>query len=259
MQWKTKGLIIREQTIGESDRLVTILTHDRGAVRAFARKAKELKNSKNAATQLLCYSRLNLYQGRDKYIVNDAFPQEVFFELRQELSKLALAQYFCELAAELAPEGVESSEFLRVVLNALHFLCSGKRTEMLLKCIVELRLLSIAGFMPDFSACAGCGKEEGDRMQFVIPEGEIYCTDCYAAYEEQRSAEQALIRRRPTAGLGPAAVQGVRHIIQSDFQNLFSFSCTPGALREMGAASEAYVHQVIQRRMATLAFYHGLR
>ena len=50
MQVKTQGLIIREQTIGESDRLVTVLTRDEGVVRAFARRAKNLKDSKNSAT-----------------------------------------------------------------------------------------------------------------------------------------------------------------------------------------------------------------
>ena len=65
MQVKTQGLIIREQTIGESDRLVTVLTRDEGVVRAFARRAKNLKDSKNSATGLLCYSRLNLYKGRE--------------------------------------------------------------------------------------------------------------------------------------------------------------------------------------------------
>ena len=141
MQVKTQGLIIREQTIGESDRLVTVLTRDEGVVRAFARRAKNLKDSKNSATGLLCYSRLNLYKGREKYIINDAFPIEVFFGLRKDIVRLSLAQYFCELAFELVPEGVESAEYLRLVLNGLHFLCEGTKPEALLKPIVELRML----------------------------------------------------------------------------------------------------------------------
>ena len=39
VQVKTQGLIIREQPVGESDRLVTVLTKDEGVVRAFARRA----------------------------------------------------------------------------------------------------------------------------------------------------------------------------------------------------------------------------
>ena len=130
MQVVTQGLIIKEQAVGESDRLVTILTKDEGVVRAFARRAKNLKDSKNAATGLLCYSRLKLSKGRDTYNVNEAFPIEVFFGLRKDVTALALAQYFCQLAVELVPEGVESSEYLRLVLNALHFLCQGTRPQL---------------------------------------------------------------------------------------------------------------------------------
>ena len=98
MQVKTQGLIIREQTVGESDRLVTVLTRDAGVVRAFARRAKNLKDSKSAATQLLCYSRLSIFKGREKYMIDDAEPMEVFFGLRRDIAALSLAQYFCELA-----------------------------------------------------------------------------------------------------------------------------------------------------------------
>ena len=104
MQLETDGLVIAEQSIGESDRLVTVLTRDEGVVRAFAQQAKKSGSSKVSATQLFCYSRLTLYKGRDKYIIDDALPIEPFFDLRKDIERLALAQYFCELARALAPE-----------------------------------------------------------------------------------------------------------------------------------------------------------
>ena len=50
MNSTTKGLVIREQTTGENDRLVTLLTADHGLVRAFVRGGKQLKNRRAAAT-----------------------------------------------------------------------------------------------------------------------------------------------------------------------------------------------------------------
>ena len=43
MQISTEGLILREQNIGESDRLVTVLTREEGRLRAFVRGAKNIK------------------------------------------------------------------------------------------------------------------------------------------------------------------------------------------------------------------------
>ena len=57
---------------------MTVLTQDEGVVRAFARRAKNLKDSKNAGTGLLCYSRLKFSKGKETYNINEAFPLEVF-------------------------------------------------------------------------------------------------------------------------------------------------------------------------------------
>ena len=246
MQIKTQGIIIREQVIGESDRLITALTQDEGVVRAFARRAKNLKDSKNSATGLLCYSRLNLYKGREKYIVNDAFPIEVFFGLRQDIVRLALAQYFCSLAAELVPEGVEAGEYLRLVLNALHFLSERTRSPELLKPIVELRMLSLAGYMPDLVCCAQCGAYEAERMYFKINRGTIYCQSCY------------LNNGDPCAPLSKAALTAMRHIIYSDFEKIFSFALSEGAGKELSTAVEAYLLHILGKRPKTLDFYQSL-
>lgn len=242
VQVKTQGLVIREQPMGESDRIVTVLTRDEGVVRAFARRAKSLRDSKNAATGLLCYSRLNLYKGREKYIVNDAFPIEVFFGLRRDIVSLALGQYFCSLAAELVPEGVESAGYLRLVLNALHFLCEGSKPQALLKPIVELRMLSMAGFMPDLIGCARCGAYEADPMFFLPQEAGLRCGAC--------------------GGLGyklsPGALTAMRHIVYADFEKIFSFSVSETAGKELSQAAEAYTVQVLQKRPQTLDFYNSL-
>lgn len=246
MQIQTQGLIIKEQTVGESDRLVTVLTKDEGVVRAFARRAKNLKDSKNAATGLLCYSRLKLSKGKGAYNINEAFPLEVFFDLRKDVTALALAQYFCQLAAELVPEGVESGEYLRLVLNALHFLCRGTRPQPVLKAIVELRMLSEAGYMPSLAYCAQCGAYESERMYFKINRGTLYCKECY------------LDNGDPCTSLSPAALTAMRYIVLADFERIFSFSVSLGAQQELSAAAEAYTVHILQKRPKTLDFYYSL-
>ena len=48
MRTNTDGLILKEQNIGEKDKLVTVLTRHNGLVRAFVRGAKSVKNRKNS-------------------------------------------------------------------------------------------------------------------------------------------------------------------------------------------------------------------
>lgn len=247
MQISTDGLIIREMNIGESDRLVTVLTREEGLLRAFVRGAKNLKNRNASSTQLLCYSRLSIYKGREKYIIDEAEPQEVFFELRRDIEKLALAQYFCELSLALAPEGGEAGDFLRLMLNALYYLAHEKRPPALIKSVVEMRMLSMAGYMPDLVYCQECGVYEAERMYFQPREGALYCEACYP----KTGRRGGLLMSRGT-------VTALRHTVYADFQKIFAFSLPAEGQRVLSQATEQYLLCRLERGFQTLDFYHGI-
>ena len=146
MKLSTDGLILKEMSISDNDKLITILTRKKGVIRAFVKGAKNLKNKNAAATQLLCYSRFTIYKGRDKYIIDESQLEELFFELRGDIEKLSIAQYFCELCISVIPEETYSEDFLRLILNALFFLCKDKLDKELVKSLVEMRLMSFSGY-----------------------------------------------------------------------------------------------------------------
>ena len=53
MKFQTNGLIIKEQSYGENDKLVWALTASHGVLRAFAKGAKSIRSAKCAPTSLL--------------------------------------------------------------------------------------------------------------------------------------------------------------------------------------------------------------
>ncbi|HBJ11406.1 MAG TPA: DNA repair protein RecO, partial [Ruminococcaceae bacterium] len=151
----TEALVIKEMKLGESDRLVTLFTRDYGIIRAFAAGAANVKSRRCTATSLLTYSSFTIVKKKDIYKIREAAPIRVFFRLGCDIEQLALAQYFCELSYVFVSSGVPDGEFLRLILNSLHFLTSAKRTPPLLKAVTELRAAAISGYMPDLVACGG--------------------------------------------------------------------------------------------------------
>lgn len=251
MQVKTEGLIIKEQTVGESDRLVTVLTRDEGVIKAFARRAKNLKDSKNSATGLLSYSRLSIYKGRDKYIIDDASPLEAFFGLRKDIGALSLAQYFCELSALLVPEETntavsDSQEYLRLVLNSLSFLAKGTKPQLLIKAVTELRMLAVSGYMPDLVYCRDCGCYEHEEWAFFARRGFIVCGDCLRAGGE------------PYTRIPQGVLTAMRHIIYTDFPRIYSFALPLEALELLARVVEDYTVNILGKRPMTLDFYHSI-
>lgn len=239
----TKGLVIREQTIGESDRLVTLLTADWGLVRAFVRGAKQLKNRLNSSTSLFAYSDFSLYRGRDAFVIDNASPIEVFFDLRLDIERLSLAQYFAQLAYELGEEEQPSAEMLSVMLNALHLLCNSKKDNRIVKSAVELRLLSLGGYMPSILACASCGTYETDLMYFDTLDGCIYCENC------------------GRAGAVPCpknVITALRYICLTEPKKIFSFSLSEDSLSLLSQISERYLISRLQKKLSTLEFYKSI-
>lgn len=245
MNLTTKGLILKEQNIGERDKLVTVLTEERGILRAFVRGAKSVKSKKQAATTKFCYARLSIYSGKDSYIIDEAEALEMFFGLRDDLEKLALGEYFLELGLIFSPEEENARDNLRLLLNSLYMLANGKRPPEMLKALTELRLLSLAGYAPNLVACEKCGRFESDPMYFDISEGLLYCDNCAPA-----TAPFAL-------SLG--VVNAMRHIVFSDFQKLYAFQMSGTVTEELAYVTETYLRSRVERRLKTLEFYNSVR
>lgn len=243
MQTKTQGLVIREQTVGESDRLVTLLTADYGLVKAFVRRAKNIKSNNVSATSLFAYSEFTLYRSREAYVVDNAVANEVFFDLRKDINALSLAQYFVQLAYFLCAEEQPAPDTLRLLLNALHLLCKGKKSHKLIKSVVELRMLALGGYMPNLLACYRCGTYESEVMYFDIQEGCIYCKDCFR--------NNAL-----TAPIG--VITAMRYICLSDLGKVFSFNIGEENMNILSDITEKYTLSRIDGRLTTLDFYKAI-
>lgn len=247
MKFKTKGLIIKQQNIGERDRLVWVLTESRGILRAFARGAKNIKSPKCAGTGLLSYADLTVFEGRDSYSIDEAAAIEQFIGLREDIEDMSLAQYFCELCLHLCPAGQESKEQLRLMLNSLYLMSRKKRPALQIKLCFEMRLITLCGYMPDLVMCAECGVYESPEMVFVPHTGKLYCSAC---------ADRLGIQG---ARLPIAAVTALRHTVYADFDKLFSFELKEALLAPLSSASERYVAYMTQRDYPTLQFYKAIQ
>ena len=130
------------------------------------------------------------------------------------------------------------------ILYCLHILQSkGKLPAAQIKAIVEMRMLSLAGFMPDLICCAQCGAYEADQMYFMVKQGSLYCGSCYPQF-----APGGVVMNR-------GVTTALRHTIYADFNKVFSFTLPAKDLEALAKASERYLLNTVERGFATLDFY----
>ena len=154
---------------------------------------------------------------------------------------MALASYMAEIAAELSPAPPEADAHLRLLLNCLYMISERHYPCVQLKAIYELRALTLAGYMPDVLACAGCGKYDGGDFYLDPVEGRLLCADC---------AEKA----RHITNLDNGALYALRHICLAEDKKLFGFKISPESLQELSRTSEQYTLAHLEHGLKSLDF-----
>lgn len=246
MQISTLAVVVREQTLDEQDKLLTLLTPDRGLLTAYAKNARKIKGSMISSTELLCYSQFYIFKGRNGYFIDKAENHTIFFGVRQDIEKLSLATYFCQLCCELVPEEDNQDGYLRLLLNSLHFLEKNALPLMQLKSIFELRILTMSGYMPDLVACSVCGELEDQQIFFLPSQGRIWCGTCVAEATSYGSHPKFL---------SPGVFQAMRHILYSDFQKLFSFRLSPQGITALAEICREYLLCQVEHVLPALHFF----
>lgn len=243
MQITTDAIVIREKKF-KGDRILLLLSKDYGVLSAYARGASSPKSKYAAATELFSYSNFVLTQKGENFWVDSADTNKIFFGLRNDINKISTASYFCELTSYLAPKNEEAYEYLRLILNCLHFLSEDKRNSAFLKSLFELRLLTMAGFMPNLVACDNCGEYQTQKMFFSPEKGILICSKCSDSYDDLNGFTKIDI----------SVLSAMRHIIYSDFEKLFSFSLSDNSLKNLNNLSQAYTLSHIDFVPKTLTF-----
>lgn len=173
-----EAVVLSTVDYGEADRVVTMLTKDRGRLSAFAAGARKSKRRFAGALEPATHLKAMLVETRgDTWRLDGVDVIATFHSLRNELSLIARSAYALELCRELTRDLQPHTDLYAALLSYLALLDGGKAgPTSLLK--FELDALSMTGFRPRFAPCALCGNAVGDRPLFEADAGGVVCHNC---------------------------------------------------------------------------------
>lgn len=249
MQLKTKGVVLKQRNIGEDDRIITVLTQEYGVIEVAARRVKSAKSGLSAPCQVLNYSEFCLYKGKGNYIINSAESIDSFYQIRLDVVKLSLCNYFCELTAQISPSAETAADFMRLLLNSFFLLQKDKLSPSLLKSIFELRAMSISGYMPNLVCCHECASYEAEEARFLPYDGYFLCENCF---------DNANLQGKVAFFAPPPVLSAMRHIVFSELEKLFFFKISDEAAAQLGVLCESYLLAQTDHTYKSLEIYKQL-
>lgn len=237
--------MLRETEYRDHDKLLTVLTRDRGKMTLRARGVKQKSSRLKSGCQLLAFSEFTVFENRGFCTINEAVPKEMFIPLRGDLERMALASYFAQVTETLAQENDPDAELLSLCLNSVYALTYLGKSPTMVKAVFEFRAACQAGYLPQLSGCAACGQEEPDR--FCVSAGALLCSGC-AAFGDMG------IRLPVTPGM----IAAMRHIAFCDMRAMFSFRMGQESEKQLSNLTETYLLTQLERGFFTLDFYKSL-
>jgi DNA repair protein RecO (recombination protein O) len=230
--YKDEGVVLRTVKLGEADRIVTLLTRSNGKVRAVAKGIRKTKSRFGARLEPFTRVQLIVYRGRDLDTITSADIVSSFREVRDDYHSLTAAAALVELVDKITPERERAVSTYALLLGALGALADGRGTTVVPAFAVKL--LSVCGYHPQLSMCAGCGRA-GPFGGFSPAVGGALCNGCA---REDRSAYR----------LEPDRLALMAHLLSSDFGQM----ADPDAAADLTRALREYAEYHLERPLRSL-------
>ena len=179
MMYKTDALLLKGTDLGESDRLATLLTADRGKISASFKGVRKAGARLSAAAQPFCFAEYVLAEKGGRYTVTQAAMHDGFYALRTDLTRFYAACAVTEVCDRLAYEGLPCGPLLVAAAEALGAL-EGDTGEHAKGVLVRFLLaaLAFAGYPVRAAECAVCGEKIAGRRYFDFGRGAFTCASC---------------------------------------------------------------------------------
>ncbi|MCU9613911.1 DNA repair protein RecO [Caldibacillus lycopersici] len=189
---KLEGIVLRSIDYGESNKILTIFSREKGKVGAVARGAKKPNSRLASVSQPFTYGYFLCSIGSGLGTVQQGENIDSFRTIKEDLFLTAYSAYIVELLEKGTEEKVVNPFLFELLYQTLKHISEGYDPKII-KNIFEIKMLSVLGFRPILTECAVCGNPDGP-FAFSVKEGGIICPNCYHKDPYHLKVQQATIR-----------------------------------------------------------------
>ncbi len=198
---KATAVVIGSFPLGESDRVVTFFSRERGKIRGVAKAARRMRSRFSGALELLTLGHLVFFDtGRSDLVQVDHFDViHPFGRIREDLDRLAQAAWMAECVGRLTADRDPNAAVYGLLLRGLKSVeleAPPRRVAV----VFGLRCVEALGHRLRIDGCVLCGRRrpaERGAVAIDVDAGGTVCAGCAAGGDllHVDAASLALLRR----------------------------------------------------------------
>jgi len=142
------GMVLKQESSGEFDKRIVVLTKEKGKISIFAKGARRQNSSIAAATEPFAFGRFTLFVGRSAYSLREAFIDNYFESMRSDIRMAFFGMYFLEIADYYSRENSDDADMLRLLYQGVRVLENPIHSLKFVKAVYEIKAIRINGELP---------------------------------------------------------------------------------------------------------------
>ena len=174
--YRDEGVVLKTIKLGEADRILTIFTRGEGKVRAVAKGIRKTKSRFGGRLEPFTRVDLLIYRGRNLDTITSAHIVTSFHEVRDDYLKLTSAAALVEVVEKITPDRESAIPVYDLLIQGLAAVAKGAGPTVVPAFL--MKLLSISGYHPQLTVCAGCDRK-ADLGGFSSAIGGALCEGCW--------------------------------------------------------------------------------
>jgi len=235
MLFKTEAVVLRKNKITDADVILTLFTRKYGKIRAVAKGGRKPKTRLSPSSHIFVYGDFIINKGKNLDKVSSVDIKESFYNIREDLTKLAYASYFAELCDAVIVEGVTNNRLFDTLIKGLYLITYRDQGYDLIKIAFQLQLLDFSGFRPEIKKCVNCGGVKFNKINFNIHQGGIICDNCYSRYDDSMLVNSMIIKV-------------MNYILKTDITTVSKLKLNPSIIKRLERIIDKYIEIHLERK-----------
>ena len=244
-QYTTEALIIGIKNWGEADKIITLLSPERGRIKAAAFGCRRPKSALAGSLQMFNQVEVQVREGDRLDTIRSCSLLRAYRVMSTDFTAMAYGSFVAETASRLAIENFPQQEMysrLQEIFEAF-----GRRNPRVAALAAAYQLLEYSGMQMSYQYCAECSRElEGDGA-FSFDLGGALCRECAGS------------KRRELGEYSVLAYSGevrefILQLLELDWHSKPSFTVSGRTLVAAEALLLGYLRHIFEKPLKSLEF-----
>ena len=239
---KTEAIVLKRHKFRETSLIALFYTRDFGKIKGIIKGIRNFKTKFSSSLEPFSNNEIVFYEKekRDLHIISQCDLKDIFSPIRQDLKRIAYANYSLELIDAITPLQDRNEDIFELMLNFLKSLSKQDNTEEIVH-IFEIKLLGLSGFKPRLDSCVCCENQIHSLARFSLNLGGLLCERCFL---QDRHAKSIL----------KGSIASILHIERSSLDKIGQLKIVPKVNKELDEILRNFLEFNLERRFKSLEF-----